>query len=135
MVVFGSIINEGYVNIGSETLHCVFNKNSDACNYGVTIGLIAFLACIFFFVLDMKFQQISSIKDRKKAVMLEIGFSGKAWKILYICGKAMVRHILILFNMYLYVFYLTIEICLTFDAFVICRFMDIPLVCWFLFLG
>lgn len=77
MVVFGSIINEGYVNHGSERLYCVFNKNNNACNYGTTIGLIAFLACIFFIILDMKFQQISSIKDRKKAVMLDIGFSGK----------------------------------------------------------
>ncbi|XP_062846505.1 synaptogyrin-3a [Trichomycterus rosablanca] len=76
IVVFGSIINEGYVNHGSERLYCIFNKNNDACNYGVTIGLIAFLACIFFLVLDIKFQQISSVKDRKKAVMLEIGFSG-----------------------------------------------------------
>lgn len=84
MVVFGSIINEGYVNIGSETLHCVFNKNNDACNYGVTIGLIAFLACIFFFILDIKFQQISSVKDRKKAVLLDIGFSGKACRMIYI---------------------------------------------------
>ncbi|KAK2836582.1 hypothetical protein Q7C36_014451 [Tachysurus vachellii] len=82
MVVFGSIINEGYVNVGSEILHCVFNKNNDACNYGITIGLIAFLACIFFFVLDMKFQQISSVKDRKKAVLLEIGFSG-LWTFLW----------------------------------------------------
>lgn len=77
MVVFGSIINEGYVNHGSERLYCVFNKNNNACNYGTTIGLIAFLACIFFIILDMKFQQISSIKDRKKAVMLDVGFSGK----------------------------------------------------------
>ncbi|KAG9279928.1 synaptogyrin-3a [Astyanax mexicanus] len=76
MVVFGSIINEGYVNFDSETLYCVFNKNYDACNYGITIGLVAFIACIFFMILDMKFQQISSVKDRKKAVMLEIGFSG-----------------------------------------------------------
>ncbi|KAK3512146.1 hypothetical protein QTP70_031267, partial [Hemibagrus guttatus] len=85
MVVFGSIINEGYVNIGSETLHCVFNKNNDACNYAITIGLIAFLACIFFFILDMKFQQISSVKDRKKAVLLEIGFSG-LWAFLWFVG-------------------------------------------------
>lgn len=80
IVVFGSIINEGYVNHGSERLYCVFNKNNDACNYGTTIGLIAFLACIFFIILDVKFQQISSIKDRKKAVMLDIGFSGKQWE-------------------------------------------------------
>ncbi|KAI4884007.1 hypothetical protein NFI96_019531, partial [Prochilodus magdalenae] len=85
MVVFGSIINEGYVNIGSERLYCVFNKNYDACNYGITIGLIAFLACIFFFMLDVKFQQISSVKDRKKAVMLEIGFSG-FWTFLWFVG-------------------------------------------------
>ncbi|TSK31308.1 Synaptogyrin-3 [Bagarius yarrelli] len=85
MVVFGSIINEGYVNIGSETLHCVFNKNNDACNYGITIGLIAFLASIFFLVLDIKFQQISSVKDRKKAVLLEIGFSG-LWTFLWFVG-------------------------------------------------
>ncbi|XP_066530348.1 synaptogyrin-3a [Hoplias malabaricus] len=85
MVVFGSIINEGYVNNGSERLYCVFNKNYDACNYGITIGLIAFFACIFFFILDMKFQQISSVKDRKKAVMLEIGFSG-FWTFLWFVG-------------------------------------------------
>lgn len=78
IVVFGSIVNEGYINIGSERLYCVYNKNNDACNFGITIGLIAFLACLFFLALDVKFQQISSIKDRKKAVMLEIGFSGKA---------------------------------------------------------
>lgn len=78
IVVFGSIVNEGYINIGSERLYCVYNKNNDACNFGITTGIIAFLGCLFFLFLDMKFQQISSIKDRKKAVMVEIGFSGKA---------------------------------------------------------
>lgn len=76
MVVFASIINEGYVNMGSERLHCVFNKNSDACNYGITIGIIAFLASVFFLALDVYFPQISSVKDRKRAVLLEIVFSG-----------------------------------------------------------
>lgn len=77
LVVFASIVNEGYVNIGSERLYCVFNKNADACNYGVFVGLVGLLACTFFALLDYKFSTISSIKDRKKAVMLEIGFSGK----------------------------------------------------------
>uniref|UniRef100_A0A8K9XRS6 Synaptogyrin 3a n=1 Tax=Oncorhynchus mykiss TaxID=8022 RepID=A0A8K9XRS6_ONCMY len=76
LVVFASIVNEGYVNLGSERLHCVFNKNADACNYGVFCGLVGLLLCSFFFLLDVKFQQISSIKDRKKAVMLEVGVSG-----------------------------------------------------------
>ncbi|XP_063042839.1 synaptogyrin-3a [Engraulis encrasicolus] len=76
IVVFGSIVNEGYVNHGSERLYCVYNKNNSACNFGVTVGLVAFLGCLLFCAVDMKFQQISSIKDRKKAVMVEIGFSG-----------------------------------------------------------
>ncbi len=76
-MVFASIVNEGYVNIGSERLHCVFNKNADACNYGVFVGLVGLLACSFFFMLDYKFASISSVKDRKKAIMLEIGFSGE----------------------------------------------------------
>ena len=77
LVVFASIVNEGYVNMGSERLHCVFNKNGDACNYGVFVGLVGLLACSFFFLLDYKFSSISSVKDRKKAIMLEIGFSGE----------------------------------------------------------
>lgn len=80
MVVFASIINEGYVNMGSERLHCVFNKNADACNYGITIGILAFLASVFFLVLDVYFPQISSVKDRKRAVLLEIVFSGKIFQ-------------------------------------------------------
>lgn len=65
------------MNVGSERLYCVFNKNADACNYGVFVGLVGLLACSFFGLLDYKFSSISSIKDRKKAVMLEIGFSGE----------------------------------------------------------
>ncbi|KAG8433286.1 hypothetical protein GDO86_017535 [Hymenochirus boettgeri] len=75
IVVFGSIVNEGYMNIDSPELYCVFNKNDDACNYAIAIGVIAFFATIFFFVLDIYFPQISSVKDRKKAVMLDMGFS------------------------------------------------------------
>lgn len=65
------------MNVGSERLYCVFNKNADACNYGVFVGLVGLLACSFFGLLDYKFSSISSIKDRKKAVMLEVGFSGE----------------------------------------------------------
>ncbi|XP_072298737.1 synaptogyrin-3a [Eucyclogobius newberryi] len=82
LVVFAPIVNEGYVNMGSERLHCIFNKNADACNYGVFMGLVGLLACSFFFLVDYKFSSISSVKDRKKAIMLEIGFSG-FWTFLY----------------------------------------------------
>lgn len=76
IVVFGCIINEGYINIGSERLLCVFNNNADACNYGVTVGVACFLGSIFFLILDIYFPSISSVKDRRRAVMLDLAFSG-----------------------------------------------------------
>uniref|UniRef100_G3PX33 Synaptogyrin n=1 Tax=Gasterosteus aculeatus aculeatus TaxID=481459 RepID=G3PX33_GASAC len=78
IVVFGCIINEGYINIGSERLLCVFNNNADACNYGVTVGVACFLGSIFFLILDIYFPSISSVKDRRRAVMLDLAFSGLA---------------------------------------------------------
>ncbi|KAM9372737.1 synaptogyrin-3 [Phaethornis superciliosus] len=78
IVVFGSIVNECYVNRDSQDpeLLCIFNENESACSYGIAIGIIAFFGCIFFFVMDLNFQQISSVKDRKRAVLLDLGFSG-----------------------------------------------------------
>ncbi|XP_034782627.2 synaptogyrin-3a isoform X1 [Acipenser ruthenus] len=85
IVVFGSIVNEGYVNSHSNILRCVFNQNDIACNYGITIGVAAFFASMFFFVLDIYFPQISSVKDRKRAVLVELGFSG-FWTFLWFVG-------------------------------------------------
>ncbi|XP_066465525.1 synaptogyrin-3 [Tiliqua scincoides] len=85
IVVFGSIINEGYLNNRSSELRCIYNENESACNYGIAIGLIAFLACIFFLVVDLYFQQISSVKDRKRVVLVDLGFSG-FWSFLWFVG-------------------------------------------------
>uniref|UniRef100_A0A8C4K4Z8 Synaptogyrin 3 n=1 Tax=Dromaius novaehollandiae TaxID=8790 RepID=A0A8C4K4Z8_DRONO len=78
IVVFGSIVNECYVNRDSQDpeLLCIFNQNESACSYGIAVGIIAFFGCIFFFVVDLHFQQISSVKDRKRAVLLDLGFAG-----------------------------------------------------------
>ncbi|KFW84518.1 Synaptogyrin-3, partial [Manacus vitellinus] len=78
IVVFGSIVNECYVNKDSQSseLLCIFNENESACSYGIAVGIIAFFGCIFFFIVDLYFQQISSVKDRKRAVLLDLGFSG-----------------------------------------------------------
>ncbi|XP_019368278.1 PREDICTED: synaptogyrin-3 [Gavialis gangeticus] len=78
IVVFGSIVNEGYVNRDSTTpeLHCIYNENEEACSYGISIGIISFFTCVFFLIVDLHFQQISSVKDRKRAVLLDLGISG-----------------------------------------------------------
>uniref|UniRef100_A0A2R8MT33 Synaptogyrin 1 n=1 Tax=Callithrix jacchus TaxID=9483 RepID=A0A2R8MT33_CALJA len=79
IVVFGSIVNEGYLNSASEEEEfCIYNRNPNACNYGVTVGVLAFLTCLLYLALDVYFPQISSVKDRKKAVLSDIGVS--AWE-------------------------------------------------------
>lgn len=78
IVIFGCIANEGYINRPNEVEeYCIFNRNQNACNYGVFMGSMTFLCCIAFLALDVYFPQISSVKDRKKAVVADIGLSGK----------------------------------------------------------
>nr|XP_025138263.1 LOW QUALITY PROTEIN: synaptogyrin-1 [Bubalus bubalis] len=77
IVVFGSIVNEGYLNSPSESKEfCIYNRNPNACGYGVTVGVLAFLTCLLYLALDVYFPQISSVKDRKKAVLSDIGSLG-----------------------------------------------------------
>uniref|UniRef100_A0A3B3U3M9 Synaptogyrin 3b n=1 Tax=Poecilia latipinna TaxID=48699 RepID=A0A3B3U3M9_9TELE len=64
IVVFSCIVNEGYINIGSERLLCVFNKNAHACNYGMTVGVACFLGSICFLILDVYFPSMRLIEHR-----------------------------------------------------------------------
>ncbi|XP_059204994.1 synaptogyrin-2a [Centropristis striata] len=86
IVVFATITAEGYVNpTREENTKCMFNNNDSACSYGVGIGVLAFLACVIFLILDAYFPQISNAKERKLIVMGDLVFSG-AWTFLwFIC--------------------------------------------------
>ncbi|KAM6215726.1 synaptogyrin-1 isoform 1-T1 [Rhynchocyon petersi] len=86
IVVFGSIVNEGYLNSFSKGEEfCIYNRNASACSYGVTVGVLAFLTCLLYLALDVYFPQISSVKDRKKAVLSDIGVSA-FWAFLWFVG-------------------------------------------------
>ncbi|XP_072550585.1 synaptogyrin-1a isoform X1 [Salminus brasiliensis] len=86
IVIFGCIANEGYVNRPDEVEEfCIFNRNQNACNYGVAMGSLAFLSCIAFLALDVYFPQISGVKDRKKAVLADIGISA-FWSFIWFVG-------------------------------------------------
>ncbi|XP_015672205.1 TGF-beta-activated kinase 1 and MAP3K7-binding protein 1 isoform X2 [Protobothrops mucrosquamatus] len=86
IVVFGCIVNEGYINHPkSPEEFCIYNRNQNACNYGITVGVLAFLTCLLYLALDVYFPQISSVKDRKKAVLSDIGVSG-FWAFLWFVG-------------------------------------------------
>lgn len=88
LVVFSCIFGEGYSNTHeSQQRYCVFNRNEDACRYGSAIGVLAFLACAFFFVVDAYFPQISNATDRKYLVIGDLLFSGICrWHLCLISG-------------------------------------------------
>ncbi|XP_061625839.1 synaptogyrin-2b [Phyllopteryx taeniolatus] len=83
IVVFGCITTEGYINpVHSAEPKCIFNQNDSACHYAVGIGVIAFLACVCFLLLDVYMPFMSNAQQRKYAVMADLGFSG-AWTFLW----------------------------------------------------
>lgn len=86
IVVFATITAEGYINIKTaDDTHCMYNNNEGACSYGVGIGVLAFLACVVFLLLDAYFPQISNAKDRKYIVIGDLVFSA-VWTVLwFIC--------------------------------------------------
>ncbi|XP_070779224.1 synaptogyrin-2a [Enoplosus armatus] len=86
IVVFATITAEGYVNpVNKDETKCMFNDNDSACSYGVGIGVLAFLACVVFLILDGYFPQISNAKERKFIVIADLVFSA-AWTFLwFIC--------------------------------------------------
>lgn len=86
IVVFATILSEGYVNDSSvsETT-CMFNGSDSACNYGIAIGILAFLACVFFIILDALFHQISNAKERKYIVLGDLVFSALWTFLWFVC--------------------------------------------------
>lgn len=77
IVVFATITGEGYVNPSHlPDTKCMFNGNDSACGFGVGIGILAFLACVIFIILDAYFPQISNAKERKNIVTGDLVFSG-----------------------------------------------------------
>lgn len=84
IIVFGCISSQGWAYNGTEEV-CLYNGDSNACNYGVGIGVIAFLASIGFLAGEYLFEQMSSVKTRKHYVLGDLGFSA-FWSFLYFVG-------------------------------------------------
>lgn len=71
VIVFGCISSEGWLDD-----KCLYNNDSHACNMGVGVGVIAFLASIALLILEAMFDNLSSIKLRRRAVVGDMAFSG-----------------------------------------------------------
>ena len=74
--MFGCISSKGWVEDATGEEKCLYNGKASACNYGVFIAVIAFLASSVFLVGDALFDQFSSVKTRKHYVYTDFGFSG-----------------------------------------------------------
>jgi hypothetical protein len=78
IIVFGCISSEGWrYDKKAKRETCLFNDDSNACNYGVGIGVVAFLAAIGFLAGEYLFEQMSSVKTRKHYVLADLCFSGR----------------------------------------------------------
>ena len=54
---------------------CIINE-SNACGFAVFVGVLAFLGGVGLLVLEAKFESISSIKIRRRAVIADLAFTG-----------------------------------------------------------
>lgn len=86
VIVFGCISNKGWNEDGPKPV-CIFNKDGNACRIGNLVGVVGFIGALVLLVLEALFQNLSSIKVRKRAVAVDIGFSA-AWAILYLIAFA-----------------------------------------------
>lgn len=78
IIVFGCISSSGWrVDEATKKEICLYNNDPNACNYGVGIGVIGFLACFGFVAGEYLFEQMSSVKTRKHYVLGDLGFSSK----------------------------------------------------------
>lgn len=86
IVVFATITAEGYVNSSTESqTTCIFNQNDGACSYGVGIGLIGFFGCVVFLIADAYFPMMSSVQDRRRLVLADLGFSALWTFLWFVC--------------------------------------------------
>ncbi|XP_063381010.1 synaptogyrin [Cydia fagiglandana] len=86
VIVMGCISAKGwYISKKDGKEYCAYNDDTNACNYGVGISVIAFIASIGFIVGEYLFEQMSSVKTRKHYVLADMGFSA-FWAFLYFVG-------------------------------------------------
>ncbi|XP_063362343.1 synaptogyrin [Cydia amplana] len=86
VIVMGCISAKGwYISKKDGKEYCAYNDDTNACNYGVGISVIAFIASIGFIAGEYLFEQMSSVKTRKHYVLADMGFSA-FWAFLYFVG-------------------------------------------------
>ena len=88
IIVFGCIADKGKpeLPIGNhKEKYCVYDRDNGACNYGVAIGVIAFIACLIFLAFDFFMDSISNVEVKKYVFLSDLLFSA-LWTFLWFVG-------------------------------------------------
>ncbi|BFZ03827.1 hypothetical protein BsWGS_06866 [Bradybaena similaris] len=85
IIVFGCISSDEVSREPTNEDSCIMNDDGNACGYGIGIGVLAFLICLGFLVVDAFFENLSSVQHRKYAVLADLGFSA-LWTFLWFVG-------------------------------------------------
>jgi hypothetical protein len=81
-----SIIVFGCINSGAYNDDiCLYALDSNACSFGVGIGVLAFLGSLALLVVDALFDTISNVKKRKLMVIVDLAFSGLWTFLWFVC--------------------------------------------------
>lgn len=81
-----AVVVFGCISSGAWWGHqCQMHGDNNACNYGTGIGVLAFLLCIGFLIVDALFDNLSSVQHRKYAVLADLAISG-LWTFLWFVG-------------------------------------------------
>lgn len=83
--MFGCISDKGKVTREDGEKSCVYDEDDGACNYGVAIGVIAFIACLIFLATDFFMDSISNVEAKKYIFLSDLLFSG-VWTFLWFVG-------------------------------------------------
>ena len=75
LVVWASISLNGWHKKGRKEI-CLFNGDNSACRFGSGVAFVGFFGAVAFLVIEALFQNLSSIKVRRRVVMGDVGFSG-----------------------------------------------------------
>lgn len=63
----------------------MYDGDDGACNYGVAIGVIAFILCLVFLATDFLMESISNVEVKKYIFLSDLLFSG-IWTFLWFVG-------------------------------------------------
>ena len=63
----------------------MYDGDDGACNYGVAIGVIAFLACLIFLATDLFMDSITNVEAKKYIYLADLLFSA-LWSFLWFVG-------------------------------------------------